>query len=551
MTNLLALGTGGLITMLCAAGLLGVRLSASRARTRRLEADIRARDQKLRVFVESCRGYALVMLDAEGRVVDWNDGATSVHGWEAKEIVGKNFARFFTDEDVLGGRPTVALGIAASRGHFAEQGWRVRRDGARYWADVSVTALRDGAGNVTTFALATADGSDRARTEQDRLVLLDRERDAQSEAERLQRRLEELVRTSSALISLHRGPELTYDLVNPAMCEILGEDPTGKAARDVPPLRAGNREWAPLLEEVYRTGVRWTAEETSLHRTSLTGSIPERWFRLIVDPSHDENGAVDGVFSFGIDVTDHVVGRQSVQAAVEARDHFLSVASHELRTPLTSLQLQVQSMLRGARREGRSDDAEQRKLQSIDRHVLRFARLIEQLLDVSKITSGKLELQRERVDLATLVQEMVVRFEADLHRAGCAVTVRSPDSVVGDWDRFRVEQVVANLLSNAIKYGAGTPIVVEVEEAYGVARLRVHDRGIGIEPKDQERIFQRFERAVSDAHYGGLGLGLWIVRQTLEAQGGRISVDSTPGHGTTFTVELPIEPRLDARAARG
>lgn len=410
MTNEIALGLGAFSATLLTAGLLGARLVRARRLARQLASEVQTRDERLRVFVRSCRGYALVLLDADGRIVEWNEGATSVHGWEEAEILGKSAAVFFTPEDVADGRPGQVLRIAAAEGRFAEQGWRVRRDGNRYWADVIVTALRGPDGALTGFADATNDGSDRNRVESELIAMIVREQEA---------------------------------------------------------LRAAEQ-------------------------------------------------------------------------AIVARDHFLSVASHELRTPLTSLQLLVQSLLRGARRENRSDDAEQRKLASIDRHVIRFANLIEQLLDVSRITSGKLEIHRERLDLAEVVRDVVARFEADLAKSGCNITVRADDSLVGEWDAFRMEQVVGNLLSNAIKYGGGAPIEIDLEEKNGMACLRVRDHGIGIAPKDQERIFQRFERAVSDLHYGGLGLGLWIVRQTVEAQGGRIAVESDAGKGATFTVELPV-----------
>src|SRR5262249_3012253 len=157
-----------------------------------------------------------------------------------------------------------------------------------------------------------------------------------------------------------------------------------------------------------------------------------------------------------------------------------------------------------------------------------------------RISAGRLELEREPVDLEAVVREALSRLSEEFARAGCAVALRvEGDSHVGQWDRTHLEQVVSNLLSNAAKYGAGRPVEITVTAETGTSRLTVRDHGIGIAPEHLGRIFDRFERAVSVRHYGGLGLGLWIVRQIVEGLGGHVSVASQPGEGSTFTVELP------------
>jgi signal transduction histidine kinase len=155
------------------------------------------------------------------------------------------------------------------------------------------------------------------------------------------------------------------------------------------------------------------------------------------------------------------------------------------------------------------------------------------------------------VDLTAVTREVLDQFAAELARAGCATELEAPHPVLGRWDPLRIEQVVANLLSNACKYGAGKPIRISVEVNGDRARLSVRDHGIGIAPADRERIFERFERAASARHYGGLGLGLYITRQVVEAHGGTIRVVSHTGAGSTFAVELPLEsPRRESREAR-
>jgi len=228
------------------------------------------------------------------------------------------------------------------------------------------------------------------------------------------------------------------------------------------------------------------------------------------------------------------------QAAVRLRDDFLSIAGHELRTPLTALQLQLQGLVRNAKKPVLPAAADLvDRLEKACGHVGRLERLISELLDVGRITTGRMAMHAEEMDLAALAREVVERFGDDSARAHAPITLAAPAPVVGRWDRLRVDQVLTNLVGNAIKYGAGKPIDVEIARHDGRAVVRVRDRGIGIGAADQERIFGRFERAVSERHFGGLGLGLWIVRQIVEAHGGSITVRSAPGEETLFTVELP------------
>jgi signal transduction histidine kinase len=222
--------------------------------------------------------------------------------------------------------------------------------------------------------------------------------------------------------------------------------------------------------------------------------------------------------------------------ALRERDDFLSVASHELRTPLTSLLLQSQSLRAKAVRSELPELA--KRAEVIRRNVERLSALVASLLDLTRITAGRLDLELEDVDLAELAAEVVARFEDEAARAGSELVLEGEGPVVGRWDRLRLDQVVTNLVSNAIKYGRGKPVVVRVAAAGDRAVLTVKDQGIGISGENQHRIFERFERAVSERNYGGFGLGLWIVRQIVGALGGTVRVESAEGEGATFTVEL-------------
>ena len=239
---------------------------------------------------------------------------------------------------------------------------------------------------------------------------------------------------------------------------------------------------------------------------------------------------------------DNALLYQTAQAAIEARDEFLSVASHELRTPLTSILLRLEALLRNVV-EGRMPDRSGlvTSLTVVLRQSRRLSDLVNQLLDVSRIHRGDLdlELKLEEVDLAEVLRDVCARFAGDLLRAGSTLSLAASSPAKGRWDRGRIEQVITNLLSNAIKFARGSPIHAAVEANESHVRLEVRDRGMGIRAADQTRIFERFERAASSRHFGGLGLGLYITRQIVRAHGGTIRVESAPAQGTSFTVDLP------------
>ncbi|WP_305071213.1 ATP-binding protein [Myxococcus sp. RHSTA-1-4] len=235
---------------------------------------------------------------------------------------------------------------------------------------------------------------------------------------------------------------------------------------------------------------------------------------------------------------------REAREAVRLRDEFLGIASHELKTPLTPLHLKVQLLhkqveLLAANGQPVSAERVSETLEVVQRQVRKLTSLVDNLLDVSRITAGRLKLELEEMDLASVAAEILYRFAPSAAQIHCSLELHAPLPVVGRWDRLRLEQVVTNLVSNALKYGAGKPVCVTVEAEGRTARLTVKDGGIGISAEDLPRIFERFERAVSDRHYGGLGLGLYITRQIVEAFGGTVSATSEPGLGSTFVLELP------------
>ncbi len=289
-----------------------------------------------------------------------------------------------------------------------------------------------------------------------------------------------------------------------------------------------------------------------------------RWHLVRAVAERDEAGTVVGWIATATDIDDQKKAEDLLREAVILRDDFLSVASHELRTPLTALKLEVSNLLRLARLDAGSERARLiAKVEKIDAQTARLRGLIDDLLDVSSLAAGQLELQLGQVDLAEVAGEVGARFIDEAARLGSRLTIDARDQAIGCWDRERLEQIVSNLISNAVKYGDGKPIDVAVRAEGRQARLIVRDQGLGIAPRDQERIFGRFERASNSVNFGGIGLGLWIVKQIVNVFGGAVGVESSPGAGSIFTVELPYaalaqriawrakpqEPAITAKAA--
>ncbi|MCM2324667.1 MAG: HAMP domain-containing histidine kinase, partial [Oligoflexia bacterium] len=246
---------------------------------------------------------------------------------------------------------------------------------------------------------------------------------------------------------------------------------------------------------------------------------------------------------------------QEARDAVRVRDDFMSIASHELRTPLTPLKVQLQMIQRLAEKDLLATYPKEQlnKLVGLtDRQLARLSTLIDDLLDITRIASGRFELRPEEVRLGALVQDVTSRYLPHMPMPTPVVNLALNDTATGRWDRLRIEQVVMNLLSNALKYGDGKPVEISTRTERDKAVLTVQDHGMGIAPEDQERIFNRFERAVSSQHFGGLGLGLYITRQIVQAHEGTIRVESELGKGSRFIVELPLSAELPrAREAPG
>lgn len=355
-------------------------------------------ERKFETLVSSVRDYAIFLLDANGCVETWNLGARAIKGYAPEEIIGKPIDTFYTQADRDAGHPKALLAKARADGRVEDIGWRVRKDGTLFYADVVITALWDARGALTGYAKVTRDLSER--------------REAERERERL----------------------------------------------------------------------------------------------------------------------------VQAQEAVRLRDEFLSIASHELRTPLMVLQLQLENLVDVF---GGTDRKLDTKLERTERSVRRLAELVDALLDVTRISTGRLTLHPQQTDLAAIVADVCERMEEPANRAGVTLTSQITPGIIGNWDSLRMGQVVTNLLSNAFTYAAKAPVEVTLTTAGDRATLVVSDQGPGIPTEHVGRIFGRFERATDTRHYGGLGLGLYVAEQIVHAHGGTISAHNVPSGGAAFTLDLP------------
>lgn len=231
--------------------------------------------------------------------------------------------------------------------------------------------------------------------------------------------------------------------------------------------------------------------------------------------------------------------REELQAAVRARDEFIAIAAHELRNPMAAVLLHVQGLRLVSERQAGVPDLPKR-LDVLEQRIKAFINRATVFLDVTRMSSGAYHLECEMVRLDEAVQIAVGDLTSQAEQTGCQLETDLQPGIVGQWDRLAVIQIASNLLSNAIKFGMARPVQIHVWADERDAFVQVIDRGVGISEADQQRVFQKFERAVRRQQHGGFGLGLWIVRQLAESMAGQISFSSVPGEGSTFTVRLPL-----------
>ena len=518
------------------------------------EVSVQRNEEVFRLLVEGSRDYAIFMLDPTGHVVSWNAGAQNIKGYAASEIIGKHFSTFYPQADIQSGKPAHELDVAMRLGTYAEEGWRLRKDGSRFWASVLITALFDPNGKLRGFSKVTRDQTGRKEAEeQDRKLAV--ERAAREEAERSSRLIEaqrEQLRVTlesigDAVIATDLHGNVT--LLNGVAQRLVGwtqKEAVGRPLTEVFNIRhdqTGVAAENPAVQVLREGVVVGLANHTVL--ISRDGTV-----RPIDDsaaPIRDQEGQLAGVVLVFRDVTERRRLESEIRARMEElaeadrkKDEFLAVLSHELRNPLAPLRNALLLL-----QQDRDPAQTAETLALMERQLGHVVHLVGDLLDLNRIGRGTLGLRRRAVTLNQVLDDALETSRPRMERSGHRVDLVLPaDPIWLDADPTRVAQVFANILNNAAKYTEGAGVirvraVVEGPEAV----ISVSDTGIGIRPEMLSRVFEMFTQIdpSKEGSQGGLGIGLSLVRRLVELHGGRVEARSQGlGRGSEFLVRLPI-----------
>ncbi len=478
-------------------------------------------EEQYALLMECVSDYAIFLMDVEGRVAAWNVGAERIFGYSEDEALGMPFARFFLPEDVEQGHPEKELGAAIEHGRATDDRWHVRKDGTRMWVNGITTALRDGDGDLRGFAKVTRDRTEHRKADEG---LRERERAYRALAD------------SIPAIVFTAGPDGECDYCNQRWLDYTGlpfEQTRGAGWRLVvhpADLGALDAAWA----EANRTGERFECEYR-LRRAD--GAY--RWFQGRSLPMKDEQGRAVKWFGNASDIDDQKQTEEALREAERRTNEFLATLAHELRNPLAPIRNAVEVM----RLQGRSDAQAEWPGEVIERQVQHLARLVDDLLDVSRIAQGKIRLETKPVELAPVVAAAVEACRPLLDARKQELTVSLAPALRVTADPTRLAQVVGNLVNNAAKYTPeGGHVWLTAEGGRGEAVLRVRDDGIGISAEALPRVFDLFLQAEPGLQHaqGGLGIGLTLVKRLVELHGGTVEAHSGgPGQGSEFLVRLP------------
>ena len=492
-------------------------------------------------MVAGVEDYAIFLLDPGGHVISWNAGAEKIKGYRADEIIGKHFSVFYSPEDVQSGHARHGLDIARTEGHYHDEGWRVRKDGTPFWASVVINAVRDADGEISGFLKITRDLSARRRAEE---ALRQSEQRFRLLVETVEDYAIFMLDPQGNIASWNRGAERIKGY---RADEIIGRHfSTFYRPGDV---RSGH----PQHELAIATSKGRFEEEG--WRVRKDGSL--FWANVTITAVRDDTGTLRGFAKVTRDLTQRreseqrqlqlireQVARAEADKANQVKDEFMAVLSHELRTPLNAIVGWAHLLRSGP---GLPPEQATRGLEAIERNAKIQTQIVSDVLDISRITTGKVRLTPRRLDAREVVTAAVdtTRPAAEARRIDLRSTL-PPDPQFVWADPDRLQQVVWNLLANAVKFTpTGGRVEVSLSARESRLRIAVRDNGMGIPAAFLPHVFETFRQADSSTtrSHGGLGLGLAIVRRIVELHGGEVEAESEgEGRGTTVTVTLPVPP---------
>jgi PAS domain S-box-containing protein len=513
-------------------------------------------EDRFRLLVEGVRDYAIFMLDPHGRIVTWNAGAERIKGYGAEEIIGQNFARFYPHEALRQDVPARELEMAAATGVFQDEGWRIRKDGTRFWASVVITALRDQSGELLGFSKITRDLTQ--RRSHDETLRLSEERF---------RLLVEGVSEYAIFMLDPNGVVITWNSGAERIKGYSASDIIGQHFSKFYPADAIESGWPEYELQVAAETGRFVDEGWRLRKDGSTF-----WANVTITALREpDTGRLLGFAKLTRDQSERrrveeleVEGRRreealegersariAAQRAIRIKDEFLATLSHELRTPMSAIVGWTQVL---RRKSGTMSPEElHHAIEVIDRNAAAQLQLINDLLDLNRIMSGKVRLDLQQVSVAEVVRSAIESAEPAARNKDLRLqVVLDPHPITVSADSGRLQQVVWNLVTNAIKFTPkGGRIEVVLQRVGSHIELSVSDTGVGIPASFLPHVFDRFSQRDSSAarSFGGLGLGLAISKQLVELHGGTIRAKSLgEGLGATFFVDLPMsimQPRGD------
>jgi PAS domain S-box-containing protein len=494
--------------------------------------------ETLELFINSVTDYALFLLDPQGHVLSWNSGAQQIKGYQPGEILGRHFSLFYSPEEQAQGRPEHNLLHAQAEGRFEDEGWRVRKDGTRFWANVVITALRDKKGVLRGFGKVTRDLTERKRAEE-----------ALRASEERFRLLVDSAQDYAIFMLDPTGHILTWNrgaqrIKGYEVSEILGQH----FSRFYPPedVAAGKPAW-----ELQVASTKGRLEDEGW-RVRKDGT--RFWANVIITALRDEKGILRGFGKVTRDLTERKRAEEALrqsnvtleqrvatrtaelQRSLEDLQQFAHIVAHDLQEPLRMVTSFVQ--LLAQRYQDRLDTNAGEYIGYAVEGTQRMYQLLQDLLAYARLEAG--QDVRTPINLERVVADTLKILQPALTESGATVTHGPLPTVVAE--SKQVGQVVQNLLSNALKFrGPEAPrIHLWAQQQGDKWVIAVQDNGIGIEPQHVERIFGMFQRLHSREAYPGTGMGLAICRKIVERHGGRIWVESTPSQGATFFFTLPV-----------
>jgi PAS domain S-box-containing protein len=486
------------------------------------------------LLVETITDYAIFALDAHGCVATWNPGAQRLKGYTAGDIIGRHFSCFYPPADVEAGKPDYELAEAGVVGHFEDEGWRVRKDGTTFWANVVITALRNEDGELVGFGKVTRDLTDRKRAEE--------------ELRQSEERFRLLVSSVADYAIFLLEPDGTVASWNLGAERLKGYRANEIIGRHIstfytePDLARGVP--ATALREALANG-RWEDEGWRVRKGGTTF-----WANVVITALHGDDGEHRGYAKVTRDLTDRKRNEDALHAAAERehlaaaqlreldrmRTELVAVVAHDLRAPVGLIQHLAHRL--AVDWETVADEEKRGSFQRIAARAVTLGALVDDVFDMVLIDAGRLDLAAVPFDLGALVREVVMDAGTAEPARTITAAVDADARVVGD--ARRTWQVLSNLVGNAVKFSPpGAPIVVTVERAGPDVAVAVTDAGPGIPTDQHDLVFQRFTRLATSAGAPGSGVGLFIAKSFVEAQHGAITLDSEPGAGSTFRFTLP------------